>query len=108
MDRQAQARALGLRMYVLCDQRERSGLAKFNCLRLQGTENRRAGEKGDGESLGQLGGASLSNCRELRAEGGAARSLTATSQKTLLPVKTELSLREPMRTKRRGDGSYGR
>jgi hypothetical protein len=22
-------------MYVLCDQRERSGLAKFNCLRLQ-------------------------------------------------------------------------
>jgi hypothetical protein len=25
---------------------------------------------GNGESLGQLGGASLSNCRELRAEGG--------------------------------------
>ena len=54
----------------------------------------------NGESLGQLGGASLSNCRELRAEGGQREKLTATSQKTLRPVKKELSRREPMRTKR--------
>jgi hypothetical protein len=27
------------------------------------------GTEGNGESLGQLGGASLSNCRELRVEG---------------------------------------
>ena len=37
------------------------------------------GREGNGESLGQLGGASLSNCRELRAEGESTRSLTATS-----------------------------
>ena len=38
--------------------------------------------------MGQLGGASLSNCRELRAEGESTRSLLAISQKTPLPVKT--------------------
>ena len=64
------------------------------------------GREGNGESLGQLGGASLSNCRELRAEGESTRSLTATSQKTLLPVKTGLSPREPIRTKRRGRASW--
>ena len=45
--------------------------------------------------MGQLGGASLSKCRELRAEGGSTRSFVATSQKTPLPVKTKLSRREP-------------
>jgi hypothetical protein len=39
------------------------------------------------------------------SRGGSTRSLNATSQKTLLPVKTELSRREPMRTKRRGGAS---
>ena len=63
------------------------------------------GREGNGESLGQLGGASLSNCRELRVEGGATRSLTTTSQKVLLPVKTELSRREPIRTNRRARAS---
>lgn len=58
------------------------------------------GKKGNGESLGQLGGASLSNCRELRAEGESTRSLVATSQKTPLSVKRELYRREPMRTQR--------
>src|ERR1700680_2100593 len=33
------------------------------------TRQSRFGREGNGESLGQLGGASLSNCRELRAEG---------------------------------------
>jgi hypothetical protein len=31
--------------------------------------------EGNGKSLGQLDGASLSNCRELRAEGESTRSL---------------------------------
>jgi hypothetical protein len=53
-------------------------------------------EEKTARSLGQLVGASLSNCRELRAEGGDARALNATSQKTLLPVKTELPRREPI------------
>jgi hypothetical protein len=46
------------------DQRERSGLAEFHCLRLQTTENPEPlVEEGNGASLGQLDGASLSTCR---------------------------------------------
>jgi hypothetical protein len=53
--------------------------------------------EGSGESLGQLDGASLSNCRKLRAEGDQREALIACCQKTLLPVQTELSRRGPMR-----------
>jgi hypothetical protein len=38
------------------------------------------------------------NCRELRAEESQREALIAASQKSLLPVKTELSRRGPMRT----------
>jgi hypothetical protein len=47
------------------------------------------GREENGESLGQLGGASLSNCRELRVEGESTPKLGATSQKTPLRVKLE-------------------
>ena len=61
------------------------------------------GERGEnGESLGQLVGAGLSNCRELRAKGGSTRSLAAISQKTPRRVKRELYRREPMRAKAPG------
>ena len=51
------------------------------------------------------GGYSISNLPRASSRGGSTRSLNATSQKTLLPVKMELFCREPMRTKRRGGAS---
>jgi hypothetical protein len=47
-----------------------SGVASFHCLPLQATENRRAGEKGNGESLGQWGWASLSQSGAKRGFSG--------------------------------------
>jgi hypothetical protein len=54
-------------------------------------------EEKTAHSLGQLvGGQSLELPRASCREGGDARALSATSQKTLLPGKTELPRREPM------------
>src|SRR5258708_9841666 len=56
----------------------------------------------NGESLGQSGGASLSNCRELRAEGESTRNLGCNFSNNTASCQTELYRREQMRTKRRG------